>query len=110
MPSTLSLKTSQKLYELLGECETEKCWHNEKLKHGAFTVGMDDLVYPAPSFQELIRLLPRIGEKKEWPLFLPDYGVPSINGYGMVLLGLYMHAQNESEAMEAVDEYLAKLL
>jgi hypothetical protein len=117
MTSTLSLKTSQKLYELLGECETEKLWArwtDPDGKDSGWYVDWAENVrmmkegeydwYPAFSFSELIRLLPRITDTFNiWT----EYTLPTIS---KELLDLYMLAPSEKAGMELVDERLAKHL
>jgi len=124
MSSTLSLETSKKIYELVGEYGTEWKWERitdkntgewllwEKLR----TPFNDEICeyfgiaherYPAPTFSELLRILPKIAEKKgdwSWANF------SHIRDRAADLCEKYYSAPTEPEAMAAVDKYLSKLL
>jgi hypothetical protein len=114
MPSTLSLSCSKKLYELLGETyQTKGYWvpgldMDGPVPTPTFEVhskyyGAAKQRFPAPSFSETIRLLPKIAKKKGWadyecPLFFQDVGT------------IYMSAPTEEEGMKRVSDYLEALL
>lgn len=115
---TINLETSRKIFELVGEYETEKSWHwRDGDLTDSWVDDWEDLSnelelhieqLPAPDFGELIRVLPKIEEeKKDWGLKALK---PNAYEYGRVLLGLYMHADSPEAGMIACDEYLAKLL
>lgn len=118
--TTLSLPTSRKIFELIGEYETEKVWsipnpgraangterkaleestievYSRKTKWGS---KFDSI--PTPTFAELIRVLPKIAEKKEW------FGCQLETER---LTRLYQNAPTEPDAMLQVNKYLDKLL
>ncbi len=107
MSSTLSLPCSKKLYELLGDTYETESFHEKRITDEV-DLGNGTMFYyykkiPLPSFSEMIRLLPRIAEKKRWqeyecPLFFQDVGA------------IYMSAPTEEEGMERVSNYLEALL
>lgn len=119
--TTLSLETSKKIYELVGEYETEKSWtkhfrindalctavHIPEGRFNLLKAGYE--VTPAPTFSELIRILPKIGEKKGYKM---DVFSSGLNTFKLAsdLTDMYMDAPTEEEGMEAVEEYLKKLL
>lgn len=105
MNPVLSLETSRRLYELVGERETElewacrnKMWNLE----GKYKLGAEETI-PAYSFAECIRLLPALGEKLGW-------AKATVEVHAKTMLGRYMLAPTPQEGMEAVESYLAKLL
>lgn len=118
----LSLEPSKLIHAVIGDFETENEWFkphwNEdrwilQRRHKEDDGGTGD--YPAPTFAELIRVLPRIGEKKGWSDKI------TTNKYGEILdsevwqkvckiVAKYMDAPTELEGMKAVEEYLMKLL
>lgn len=93
--TTLSLEASKKVFEIVGEYETEE-----------FTEEVREpwvVCIPRPNFAELIRVLPKIAKVKGWadyecPLFFQDIGA------------LYMSGKTEQEGMAAVEKYLMELL
>lgn len=127
--TTLSLIASKKVFEIVGPYETyysHTSFRNissPKEQHGTFLhqiVLTDDVeemmgrsylkdfaVTPAPTFSELIRVLPKIGEKKGWEgerfSFVPPHHV-------LHIIAHYMNAPTEAEGMQAVEEYLMKIL
>jgi hypothetical protein len=109
--TTLSLEASKKVYEIVGEYETEKLRTNdtgyihEELP--SCRIGID--CYPAPNFPEMIRVLPKIGEKMCWNSGFGRTGTCLIDVlYNMSII--YMNAPTEPEGMQAVEEYLLNLL
>ena len=134
--TTASLELSKKIYELIGEHETEKIWTKPTTEEespveifdrkdgyvlvgrwsNAIEAGFEWL--PSPSFSELIRTLPKIGERAKWR---------KIDGVSVEemakllnmkwqdlevgkLAELYMSAPTEPEGMKAVENYLLPLL
>lgn len=98
--TTLSLEASKKVYEIVGEYETEEChdaddgWTNE-------VTGKHEYI-PRPNFAELVRVLPKIIRAKR-----PEWRVnDSIGMYAEK----YALAPTEPEGMAAVETYLMKLL
>jgi len=65
--------------------------------------------FPAPKFAELVRALPKIGEKMCWNSGFGRTGTCLIDVlYNMSII--YMNAPTEPEGMQAVEEYLLNLL
>lgn len=99
--TTLSLEASKKVFEIVGEYETEE-----------FTEEVREpwvVCIPRPNFAELIRVLPKIGEKKKWNAGWGRSGTCLIDVLYNVSI-IYMNAPRESEGMAAVETYLMKLL
>lgn len=115
MSVTLSLSCSRKIYELLGDTyTTEHRWHKRGVSFSPVPYGWtipDDAQtrtvelydYPAPSFSETIRLLPKIAEKKKLNEHIFRSHVISI-------VGSFMLAPTEEEGMAKVSEYLESLI
>jgi len=114
MTPVLSLETSRRLYELLGEVETEQYWIKPSSAQTYFLASKQNMgtrdqstlegVYPAPSFGELIRLLPALGEKLGWSSH-------EIQDKHLSIVAVqYMVAPTPQEGMEKVEAYLEKLL
>lgn len=108
--TTLSLETSKKLYELLGEYEAENHWVEviggdsiKLLRPGQVVTANHAKIYPAPSFQELIRLLPLIGEKIKWQRVHLDFHLDQ-------LAVRYVEEETEEAGIKACEEYLGKLI
>lgn len=117
--NTLSLEASKKVYEIVGEYETEKCWltHDDvsRLELSSCIINylgdLGGVVWsPAPNFAELIRVLPNIGEKKGWPETHFCKGEISACSVTEDIACTYMLASTEPEGMKAVEDYLMKLL
>lgn len=123
MPSTLSLSCSKKIYELLGETyETENKWFkrdaavaisdywvpplNWTTPEDMKETKSEPYKYPAPTFSETIRLLPKIGEKAG----LDGYGKESIGTVSEKCMLLFQEAPSEEEGMKRVSDYLEALL
>lgn len=112
--TTLSLETSKKIYELIGEYETEKVWvtwaDTDGIEHGPNIwlvfdlVGLKEGEYdcsPAYGFSELIRILPKIKDKK----------FPGSLGWLAADLAIaYMDSTTEKDGMAEVEDYLKKIL
>lgn len=110
----LDLETSKLISELVGEYETEKkaplmacdCGEPDLCKY-ADEIG--DTV-PLPNFGEVIRILPKIGEKKG----IRNYGGPKhinlLHHHGWWLTKLYMNATTPEQGMKEVGTYLRTLL
>ena len=111
----LSLEASKKVYELVGEYETEKHWSRSTKgkvmpwRFGYFSKTMGTEIIPAPTFAELIRVLPKIGEKKGWPVSGARLAGKMVNKL-VRMTAIYVGALTEPEGMAAVEEYLMKLL
>jgi len=128
--TTLSLEASKRVFELIGEYETDNR-HNDSLPKntkkylGSGIHVTDPLSHscrrqgcaPAPTFAELIRVLPRIGEKKGWAEYRltlsegeksKDIGEAGVTAMNMGLE--YMSAPTEPKGMAEVEEYLMKLI
>jgi len=125
MPATLSLSCSKKIYELLGETyETENKW----FKRDAAVATSDYWIpplnwttpedmketksepykYPAPTFSETIRLLPRLIKHMPTHERMPlDAEISTHSG---IILHNFMHAPTEEEGMKHVSDYLEALL
>jgi len=116
MNPVLSISLSRRLKELVGEVETQfsHCISlpgNFQPMEPMDVDGFDDEwlenfseVIPAPSFSELIRLLPAIGEKLGWSSH-------EIQDKHLSILAVqYMVAPTPQEGMEKVEAYLEKLL
>jgi len=134
MPSTLSLETSRKLEKLIGKVETELTYERitdrdsgEWLSWEILRTPFSDEVckhfklkheqHPAPSFSELIRLLPLIGEKKEWAVYRITFSkgreqtdIGDAGLYAGELANMFMSAPTPEDWMRQVDEYLIKIL
>jgi len=102
--TTLSLEASKKVYEIVGEYETLDM---EKVDGDVFP---DKEWIPRPNFAELIRVLPKIGEKKGWPETHFCKGEISACSVTEDIACTYMLASTEPEGMKAVEEYLLNLL
>ena len=113
--TTLSLEASKKLYELIGEYETELHWAVAKPNEMSCFEPLDisgweneylekwQAFIPAPNFAELIRVLPKVGEKKGWSPYDEPLDIKH-------LVSRYIFAPTEPEGMHQVEEYLMKLL
>lgn len=113
--TTLSLEISKKLYELIGEYESEFQWkgHEDPNKNECFgwtllrTNEKDvdwDREFPASTFAELIRdVLPKLvlHGSFSWRA--------SRNMISVDLCRLYRDAPTEPEGMKAVEDYLKSL-
>lgn len=116
--TTLNLEASKKVYELLGDTyETENEWKrtksypfhvNRKEWRSAKETRLES--FNTPTFPELIRLLPKIGEKKGWLKTTFCMGDVSARTVGEDLTWLYMNAPTEEQGMEEVSKYLLKVL
>lgn len=137
--TTLSLEASKKVFDLIGEYGTENYWgkwclHSrfcdrepiELHKEGemkldsvgdadSFSHGKDDI--PAPTFAELIRVLPRISDTKKWTSHNGKIqGINRIKVKGGVsemiahMTMIYMYAPSEPQGMKEVEKYLMELL
>lgn len=120
--TTLSLEASKKVFEIVGEYETERDWELSFDKRSWFLTIPEEylpedtmqLAYcrtrvPAPNFAELVRVLPKIGEKKKWNAGWGRSGTCLIDVLYNVSI-IYMNAPTEPEGMAAVETYLMKLL
>ena len=92
--TTLSFEASRRVYELIGEYETNARIADASLKF-----------YPSPAFAEVILVvIPK----------LVDHGSfswrASRKGIATDLCALYQDATTEPEGMKAVEDYLMKLL
>lgn len=112
--TTLSLEASKKVFEIVGEYETEKCWEgllidvgdkfrwrvNKRNKNG------NPAKYPAPNFSEVVRVLPKMqkatGNNEEWAS-----AWCRINATAMVIA--YMQAPTEQEGLRAVENILMEI-
>lgn len=141
MSTPLSLEASKAIYDLVGDYPTEKSLpicdepgcNRPNCEHGEYFI-------PRPTFSELIRILPKIGEKiAKGKLFCYDcgeeVGPPDMIGsfiqigtgkctcsrqfennftwdwiHAQSLTTIYMSAPTEPEGMRQVGEYLIKLL
>lgn len=108
--TTLSLEASKKIFELIGEYETEKIFHSIYIDRfivivRAGTLSRGDI--PIPTFSELIRVLERFWEKKRWIVDETDNDL-CLDIARMAIL--YADAPTEPEGMKAVEDYLMKLL
>lgn len=132
--TALNLEASKKVYELLGDTyETEFFWDkwcehiypcvpsDHKLKvhsEADFTKDGSELYFyepsddaiSAPNFSELIRLLPKIGEKKGWSEDVWDSNRINLRRMSHILAEIYMLAPTEEQGMEEVSKYLLKVL
>lgn len=130
--TALNLEASKKVYELLGDTyETEFFWDkwcehiypcmpsDHKLKvhsEADFTKDGSELYFyepsddaiSAPNFSELIRLLPKIGEKKGWSV-IDGYPTEAL-AKAQLMTEMYMLAPTEEQGMEEVSKYLLKIL
>lgn len=125
MSTRLSLEASKKIFELVGEYETEKCYlippegcfgATEPIEWGILG---DDLIergysgVPAPSFSELVRVMPKIGVKKQWGI-MPERSFYeariSPSHHSMMMVEMYMSSPTEPEGMAAVERYLMEIL
>lgn len=110
MSSRASLELSKKIFELVGEYDTERFWIR-RLTTGEWVLQnnqhLDDNCVPAPTFAEIVRVLPKIGEKKKITRETASY---SSRFYSENLVYLYMSEKTEPEGMKAVEDYLMKLL
>jgi hypothetical protein len=105
--TTLSLNASRRVHELVGDYETERRWRCKIHKDTGRTewiASKPRLVnkaryIPAPSFSELIRILPRIEKIAE-----------RIDTHTRYLAFRYRDASTEPEAMAACESYLMKLI
>lgn len=109
--TTLSLEASRKIFELIGKYETERRWiytgkwkvvkprvyDTEKTIHSSEG-------FPAPTFSELIRVLPRIGEKKGWE------PIKQVSDIARWMLFTFMTTHSEPQAMRDIETYLEKIL
>ena len=126
MPSTLSLSCSKKIYELLGETyETENKWFkrdaavaisdywvpplNWTTPEDMKETKSEPYKYPAPTFSETIRLLPKIAEKKGWTPSNPLEKSTELDRTANECVWIYMTANTETEGMAEVSEYLEKI-
>ncbi len=132
MSTTLSLETSKRVFEKIGYFETDYFWDvsdcdiptcNCGRKHTVLVKTSDMLAhaenYPAPCFQEVIRVLPRIGEKAKWRKTMRDEDAQKtaelleMKWHDLEcgkFAQIYMSAPTEPEAMQAVETYLLTLL
>lgn len=95
--TTLSLETSRKIHDLIGDYETCE-WHevaDDRDPHRPHER------IPTPNFSELIRILPKIGEGKDWG---------NIYNSAYLLVDKYMDAVDEKEGMKAVERRLLSFL
>lgn len=149
--TTLSLIASKKVFEIVGEYETEKCWIQGAVsfdpegtqeiitsdrwslyegRPSSYNISSSDIGYGIPTpewskiiddrlrglkivptytFSELIRVLPKIGEKMCWNSGFGRTGTCLIDVlYNMSII--YMNAPTEPEGMQAVEDYLMRLL
>ena len=137
--TTLSLDTSKKIYELIGEYETEKIWVTwadpDGIEHGPDIWLVSDLVglkegeydcSPAYGFSELIRILPKIALKD--PAKWMNRNVCRAHGkenhcnhsdnladaITLLIEGFAViysdHQFSEPEGMAKVEDYLKKIL
>ena len=98
MTTTLSLEASKKVFEIVGEYETEE-----------FTEEVREpwvVCIPRPTFAELIRVLPKIREKRDGYNDEEDWLTLAY----VEVTQAYMRAPTEPEGMAAVETYLMKLL
>lgn len=117
MSTRLSFEASKKIFELIGDYNTETRWVNvdgDFLNDGSgekewsllrdFLPSSNSLSFPTPSFSELVRVLPKIGEKKDW---WPHNDTDVLAGH---LARIYANAPTEPEGMAAVERYLMEIL
>lgn len=112
--TVLSLETSKKVYELCGDIKTEMTYAYNL--DGEYDLLRNDDVQehlagdvPAISFSELIRLLPKIGEKKGWRVGGARAAGQLVNKL-VRITALYVNAPTEPEGMAAVESYLLSIL
>lgn len=129
-----SLELSRKIYELVGEYETELRWtktgyagDDYRLRKPHNGICAPRHKFPAPNFAELIRILPKIGEKKdsfEAVAVCEECGEAQSSSKtcehepeweNMIarahyIVNLYMSAHSEPEGMQEVEKYLLPLL
>jgi hypothetical protein len=101
--TTLSLECSKKIYDLIGEYETEQTY-SEREEPDCLCGNHDDpgyILIPKPNFAELIRLIPKIGKKKGWK-------EPYFRAY--LMTDKYMETLSEREGMQKVEEYFLRHL
>lgn len=111
--TTLNLEASKKVYELLGDTYKTRDSFSEKEEPDCLCGDHVEPGYkliPKPNFSELIRLLPKIGEKKGWLKATFCMGDVSARTVGEDLTWLYMNAPTEEQGMEEVSKYLLKVL
>lgn len=105
MPSTLSLSCSKRLYTLLDEYDTEQRWIKpyhakpESDWHITDRSDVEGFGVPAPSFAELVRVLPVIAELKGFSTYNWVIEIQNI-------VYMYMRAQSDKEGMKQVSDYL----
>ncbi len=112
--TTLSLEASKKVYEIVGEYETESFWtqYASNARKGTWHVSRpinwrkDAHKIQAPNFAELIRVLSKIGEKRDGYNDEEDWVTLAY----VEVTRAYMGAPTEPEGMAAVETYLMKLL
>lgn len=103
--TTLNLEASKKVYELLGDTYASEREYSPQ--EGYNTGGF---VYPRLNFSELIRLLPKIGEKKGWSEDVWDSNRINLRRMSHILAEIYMLAPTEERGMEEVSKYLLSVL
>lgn len=112
--STLSLKASQSIFEIVGNYETEKVWNRTTERDGKpFWVLSDSNphnVYhylPAPNFAELVRILKKLQDTTKnnevWK-------VAWVKMISTNLVEAYISGKTEPEGMAAAEVYLMNLL
>lgn len=114
--TTLSLECSKKIYALIGPFDTQII--NMKGVAGWQEYRVDDAIrllmkngtypwLPRPNFAEVVRILPKIGEKKGDVI---DMSPNQYSFWSLVMTGLYRDAPSEPEGLQQVDAYLSQLL
>lgn len=114
----LSLEPSKRIHALIGDYETEKRWREYDVPGSSVNLEPTNdrlrLVtkqnYPAPTFAELLRVLPRIGEMKGWTKAHRLQDIPTISNVRNKLSRLYSCATTGEQGMKDVENYLMKLL
>lgn len=112
MSTPLSIECSRLIYELVEDYETEKIWIREGEEGSLWRLGFtwEDhdnrmvsqyiswKVFPAPTFSELLRVLPMIKIQGDWWKDIKN------------MVEIYITSVSEPEGMKAAEEYLMKLL
>lgn len=139
MSTTLSLEASKKVFEIVGEYETEKVWLkapdgkwgcDEPIELSVISHDMIEDGYdftPTPNFAELIRVLVRFNGKldsfvdvatcaqcgkAQSALEMCEHGPDWEEMIARIhyIANLYIESPTEPEGMAAVENYLMKLL
>ena len=115
---TLNLEASKKVYELLGWLDVEKHFGKHRGSNKVHPTDpmshscRRDGCIPLPNLGELIRLLPKIGEKKGWEFeeFFGRVTIAKVRIVAYHLANYYLEAPSPEEGMEEVSKYLLSII